>query len=93
MKLEDVLKVVDELDIIEIAYIDNNHKSKLFRDFDYHILKETHRFEVQDMLQSKAIMKHEAYDILKDYEVLSITANLVDYDYTVIRITLKIEEA
>ena len=93
MKLKDVLKVIDDFTMLEIAYIDKDNRSKLFKDFDYSRLKELYRWDCREMLQRDAIMNHEAYDILKDYEVIYLVSNTVDYDDTVIRITLKIEEA
>lgn len=93
MKLKDVLNVVDDLDMLEIAYLDGDNKSKLFSVFNYYRLKDTYGFKANEMLQRKAVMNHEAYDILKGCEVIQLTSNTVDYDFTVIRITLKIEEA
>lgn len=92
MKLKDVLKVIDDLDMVEISLIDSNNVNKILHDFCYYALKEKYGFKGQELLQRKAIMNHTIYNIIKDYEVFYMTTNTVDYDYTVIRITLKVNE-
>lgn len=92
MTLQDVLKVVDDLDIIEISLIDSNNVCTLLEDFSYYAIESEFGWRGHDLLKRKAIMNHAIYNIIKDYEVFYLTTNICDYEYAVIRITLKVNE-
>lgn len=92
MKLADVLNVVDDSIIIEVTLIDSKNVNTLLKDFSYYGLKDSFGFKANDMLRSKAIMKHSIYNVIKDYEVFYMTTSIYDYEYSGIRITLKVKE-
>ena len=94
MKFYELLNFMSDTQAIEINALDSNGKCTILSHFNAEALRLQGylSLEIIEILEVQNVKKSMFYGLMKNLEIVSSRSKMVGYDFTVIVVTLKLEE-